>query len=202
MIFFFIQTATLSTFLIHQPMTSFVQHNPTCSLNCVAMKTDYREIKGSSGNAEGWQRWEMRWRTLLSLKFYSHLAPSTPSKFCAHGSLHRHRNLPFNHNWNLISCSWQRVLTACRDRLHQPFPRPTSFYRLRLPEAAAPNFYPSSPHEHIFFFLSSFGKAIFVHTNVETTSNFVRLFFIWCWNRLFYTGLTVLVFQAIHPNVQ
>lgn len=49
---------------------------------------------------------------------------------CAHGPPHRHSNLPFNHNRNLISCPWQRVLIACRARLLQPFfPRPTSVFR-------------------------------------------------------------------------
>lgn len=44
------------------------------------------EIKGFCGKAEGWQRWEMRWRR-ISLKFYSHLAPSTPNKFSVHTAL-------------------------------------------------------------------------------------------------------------------
>lgn len=41
------------------------------------------EIKGRCGKAEGWRWWEMRWRR-ISLKFYSHLAPSTPNKFSVH----------------------------------------------------------------------------------------------------------------------
>lgn len=44
------------------------------------------EIKGYCGGAEGRQWWETRWRR-SSLKFYSHLAPSTPSKFAVHTAL-------------------------------------------------------------------------------------------------------------------
>lgn len=85
---------------------------PSCTLEMCGYENRLSEIKGHCGEAEGWQWWEMRWRR-ISLKFYSHLAPSTPNKFlCAHGSLDCHRNLPFNHNRNLISYSWQRVLIA------------------------------------------------------------------------------------------
>lgn len=44
------------------------------------------EIKGYCGGAEGRHWWETRWRR-SSLKFYSHLAPSTPSKFAVHTAL-------------------------------------------------------------------------------------------------------------------
>lgn len=44
------------------------------------------EIKGSRGGAEGRRRRETRWRR-SSLKFYSHLAPSTPSKFAVRTAL-------------------------------------------------------------------------------------------------------------------
>lgn len=74
-----------------------------------------RDKKWCCGKAEGW--WEMRWRKAAFFDIRLSLSPLRCQEIlCAHGSLHCHRNLPFNHNRNLISCSWQRVLIACRDR--------------------------------------------------------------------------------------
>lgn len=61
---------------------------------------DKRLLRGK----QSWQWRETRWRR-ISLKFYSHLAPSSPDSLSAHGSPHCHRNFPFNHNRNLISVS-------------------------------------------------------------------------------------------------
>lgn len=120
------------TFMTDLTVAWFAQHNPGCSLNCVSLKTDYQmERQAVEEKAEGW--WELRWWRLFSLKFNSHLAPPSHHILCAHGSLHCHSNVPFNHNRNLISCSWQRVLIARSSRLHRPFPRPTSSCSLNLP---------------------------------------------------------------------
>lgn len=110
--------------------------------------------------AESWQCWEMRWRR-ISLKFYSHLAPSSPNNFSVHTALRiAIETFLLITTETSFPSPWQRVLIACRDRPHQPFSRPTSFCRLYLP--LPPSLL--SPYKHIFHLFSSLTVSTFSST--------------------------------------
>lgn len=128
---------------------------PFCQPQLRGYENRLSEIKGCCGEKQSWQWRETRWRR-ISLKFYSHLAPSSPGSLSAHGSPHCHRNFPFNHNRNLISVSRQRVLIACRERERPPasaiFKAHLFSCRLYLPLPTHRVCHPflSSTYKHIF----------------------------------------------------
>lgn len=108
------------------------------------------EIKGCCGEAEGWQQWEMRWRR-SSLKFYSHSAPSTASKFSVHTALciAIETFLLMTTETSFPTADKESLLPAETAHISL-FPRPTSFFRL-YSAAAAPHFPPfSSPGFPVF----------------------------------------------------
>lgn len=133
-------------------MAWFAQHNPPSQSQLCGYENRLSEIKGRCGKAEGWRWWEMRWRRLLSLKFYSHLAPSTPNKFSVHTALR-------------IAIETFLLITT-----ETSFPTPDKESSLPVETARISHFqgpppsagctyrqqHPSSPYKHIFHLFFSF----------------------------------------------